>query len=194
MKQRAFAMRKFDQDLAALGARVMEMGTLAQSMVAMASAAMSDLKSVYQKVLKAEDQLDQMQLEIDHEAVRLLTVYGPVAGDLRYVLSVSHVNAALERIGDQAIGLCHTLDAAQRRPDGAVLPTLVAMGDRAGVMVKDAMLAFFKRDAKLAMWIMSEDDTLDALNDEVLKRTISDDEKGASGRRDVASALTQILL
>lgn len=172
----------------------MEMGTVAQAMVAMASAAMTDLKAVYQKVLKAEDQLDKMQLEIDREAVRLLTVYSPVAGDLRYVLSVSHVNAALERIGDQAVGLCHTLDSAHRQAEAEVLPTLVAMGDRAGVMVKDAMLAFFKRDAELARSIINEDDSLDELNDQVLKRTLSEDERAGTGRRDVATALTQILL
>jgi len=186
-------MKKFDQDLAALGARVMEMGTVAQSMVDMARLAMTELKSVYDKVLKAEDKLDKMQLDIDHEAVRLLTVYSPVASDLRYVLSVSHVNAALERIGDQAVGLCHTLDSADRQADSAVLPTLIAMGERAAVMVKDAMLAFFKRDADLAKSIMSKDDSLDELNDQVLKQTLSDDEK-TSGRRDVATALTQILL
>src|SRR5881227_1666173 len=103
---KVFAMKKFDTDLAKLAARVMEMGTIAQSMVDMARLAMTELTSVYDKLLKAEDKLDKMQLEIDHEAVRLLTVYSPVAGDLRYVLSVTHVNAALERIGDQAVGLC----------------------------------------------------------------------------------------
>jgi phosphate transport system protein len=190
---KVFAMKKFDQDLAALGARVMEMGTVAQSMVDMARLAMTDLKSVYQKVVKAEDQLDRMQLSIDHEAVRLLTVYSPVASDLRYVLSVTHVNAALERIGDQSLGLCHTLDSAHRQADSAVLPTLNAMGERAAVMVKDAMLAFFKRDADLARSIMSKDDSLDELNDEVLKQTLSEDEKNA-GKRDLPSALTQILL
>jgi phosphate transport system protein len=189
---KVFAMKKFDQDLAALGARVMEMGTVAQSMVDMARLAMTELKSVYDKVLKAEDKLDKMQLDIDHEAVRLLTVYSPVASDLRYVLSVTHVNAALERIGDQAVGLCHTMDSADRQADPAVLPTLIAMGERAAMMVKDAMLAFFKRDAELAKSIMSKDDSLDELNDQVLKRTLSDDEN--SGRRDVATALTQILL
>ncbi|HEV8607899.1 MAG TPA: phosphate signaling complex protein PhoU [Tepidisphaeraceae bacterium] len=187
-------MKKFDQDLAKLGARVMEMGTTAQHIVAMASAAMTDLKAVYEKVLKTEDELDRMQLEIDHEAVRLLTVYGPVASDLRYVLSVTHVNAALERIGDQAVGLCHTIDSAHRQADASVMPTLVAMGDRAQIMVRDAMLAFFKRDAELAQAIMSKDDSLDELNDQVLMRTLSDDEKGGTGRRDVATALTQILL
>jgi phosphate transport system protein len=190
---KVFAMKKFDQDLAALGARVMEMGTVAQSMVDMARLAMTDLNSVYQKIVKAEDQLDKMQLLIDREAVRLLTIYSPVASDLRYVLSVTHVNAALERVGDQALGLCHTLDSADRQADSAVLPTLIAMGERAAVMVKDAMLAFFKRDAKLARSIMTKDDSLDELNDQVLKQTLSDDEKNA-GKRDLASALTQILL
>ncbi len=65
---KVFAMKKFDQDLAALGARVMEMGTLAQSMVSMARLAMTELNTMYTRVLKAEDQLDKMQLEIDHEA------------------------------------------------------------------------------------------------------------------------------
>jgi phosphate transport system protein len=190
---KVFAMKKFDQDLAALGARVMAMGTVAQLMVQMASAAMTDLRAVYQRLLKAEDQLDKMQLEIDREAVRLLTVYSPVAGDLRFVLSVTHVNAAIERIGDQAVGLCHTLDSAHGQADSAVLPTLIAMGDRAAVMVKDALLAFFKRDPDLARSIMGEDDSLDDLNDQVLKRTLSDDEKNA-GKKDLRSALTQILL
>ena len=38
---KVYAMKKFDRDLAALGARVMEMGTLAQSMVSMARLAMT---------------------------------------------------------------------------------------------------------------------------------------------------------
>ena len=190
---KVFAMKKFDQDLAALGARVMEMGSLAQQMVSMARLAMTELKTMYAKVLKAEDQLDKMQLEIDHEAVRLLIIYGPVAGDLRYVLSISHVNAALERIGDQAVGLCHSLDSAHQQPDPALLPTLLAMGERAEVMVKDAMLAFFKRDAALARSIMSRDDSLDDLNDQVLSQTLSDDESSGEKTK-LASAVAQILM
>lgn len=187
-------MKKFDTDLAKLGARVMEMGTLLDTMLAMANAAMTDLDAVYKKILKAEETLDQMQLEIDREAVRLLTVYSPVASDLRYVLSVTHVNASLERAGDQTVGLCHTLETAHRKPDASVMPTLVAMGDRAQIMMRDAMLVFFKRDAAMARSIMSKDDSLDELNDQVLKQTLSEDERPTGARRDVASALTQILL
>src|SRR5688572_15847044 len=105
-------MKKFDQELAALRDEIANMGAIAQSMVSLAIAALTDLHAVYDKVRASEDQLDQKQLYVDHEAVRLLTVYSPVAANLRFVLSVTHVNNALERIGDQALNLCHNLDFA----------------------------------------------------------------------------------
>lgn len=189
-------MKRFEQELEALRDRVAGMGHLAQGMVRMALSAMTDLPAVYKKVLEAEDQLDQMQLAIDHEAVRLLTVYSPVAADLRFVLSVSHVNQALERIGDQAVGLCHNLDFAHRHADASVLPKLQQMGEMVQVMVRDALLAFIGKDAALARATMAQDDLVDSLNDQVLRETLSDDvvRRAITGPRDVAGALTQILM
>ena len=63
-------MKKFDSDLAKLGGMVMEMGAATDTMLAMANAAMTDLEAVYKRILKVEEQLDRMQLQIDHEAVR----------------------------------------------------------------------------------------------------------------------------
>ena len=189
-------MKKFDQELEALRDRVVEMGGMAQSMVAMAISAMTDLPAVYQKVLAVEEKVDQMQLAIDHEAVRLLTVYTPVAGDLRFLLSASRVNMALERIGDQAVGLCHNLDFSARHADSAVLPKLHRMGDTVQTMVRDALEAFRLKDASLARATMTHDDIVDGLNDEILKETLSDDivRQAITGPRDIAGALTQVLL
>ncbi len=189
-------MKKFEQELETLRNRVVEMGELAQSMVAMAISAMTDLPAVYQKVLAVEDQVDQMQLAIDHEAVRLLTVYTPVAGDLRFLLSVSRVNMALERIGDQAVGLCHNLDFSARHADAAVLPKLHRMGQIVQTMVREALRAFSQKDAALARATMNHDDAVDALNDEIMKEILSDDivRQAITGPRDIAGALTQVLL
>jgi phosphate transport system protein len=189
-------MKKFEHELEALRDRVAEMGKMAQQMVAMAISAMTDLPAVYQKVLALEEQLDQMQLDIDHEAVRLLTVYSPVAADLRFVLSVSHANQALERIGDQAVGLCHNLDFAHRHADATVLPKLQKMGEAVQAMVRDAILAFVCNDASLAQTTMTQDDLVDALNDQIMRETLSDDvvRQAIAGPKDVAGALTQILL
>ena len=48
-------------------------------------------------------ELDRFQVEIDGEAVRLITIYSPIAKDLRFLLMVARINSELERIGDQAL-------------------------------------------------------------------------------------------
>jgi phosphate transport system protein len=190
-------VKKFDQELASLRTRVVEMGQVAQSMVEMAIAAMTDLDAVYDRVLQAEDRLDQMELDIDHECVRLLTVYSPVAANLRFILSVSHVNNALERIGDQAVGLCHTIDFAGKHESagGEALPKLKQMGEIVQAMIRDAILAFVDENAVLAESTIAQDDAADALNDQVMREVLG----GTGGRengkaRDVSGALTQILI
>jgi phosphate transport system protein len=191
-------MKKFDRELAALRSKVVEMGRITQSMVEMAITAMSDLDAVYRKVLENEDRLDQMQLDIDHEAIRLLTVYSPVAADLRFVLSVSHVNNALERIGDQAVGLCHTIDFGGKHlaAAGEALPKLKQMGEIVQGMIRDAILSFVGEDAMLAQKTMGQDDAVDALNDQIMRETLHGEAAKQPGSEppDIAAALTQILI
>lgn len=190
-------MKKFDRELASLRTRVVEMGKLAQSMVEMAISAMTDLDAVYKTLLEGEDRLDQMQLDIDHEAVRLLTVYSPVAADLRFVLSVSHVNNALERIGDQAVGLCHTIDFAGKHhaAGGEALPKLKQMGEIVLGMIRDAILAFVGEDAALAERTIGHDDAVDAINDQIMREVlVAAARKAGVDERDVPGALTQILI
>jgi phosphate transport system protein len=189
-------MKKFEQDLEALRQRILDMGKLAQSMVAMSISAMTDLSAVYKNVLAVEDQVDQIQLAIDREVVRLFSVYTPVAADLRFILSASRINNALERIGDQAVGLCHNLDFSARHADAAELPKLRRMGDSVQAMVLDALLAFANKDADLAHKVMAQDDEVDRLNDEILKEILNRDKERPAGAApfDIAESLTQILL
>src|SRR5712691_5208061 len=97
-------MKKFEQELAQLKSRVMEMGEISEAMVASASEALIErnLESV-DRVLADEAKLDRFQIEIDSEAVRLITIYSPIARDLRFLLMVTRINIDLERIGDQAV-------------------------------------------------------------------------------------------
>ena len=84
--------------------------------------------------------MDQMQMDIDHEAVRLLTVYSPVASDLRYLLVVTHVTAQLERIGDQVVNVCESLRLMQTERDHPTLTELQRMADLVFEMVGDSLV------------------------------------------------------
>ena len=104
-------MKKMERELAVLRQQVIDMGNLTEQMVLQAIDAITDFKhqEITERVMKEEERLDQMQLDIDKEAIRLLTLYSPVAGDLRLIMSVSRITAELERIGDHSVNMCESL-------------------------------------------------------------------------------------
>jgi len=190
-------MKKFDNELQDLQERMAKMATLTQSMVALAATAIRDrAKDVRKEIDESEALLDQMQTDIDHDAVRLLTVYSPVATQLRYVLVVTHITAQLERIGDQVINVCEALELMQTEADHAVLRDLHKMSDLVTEMVADACSSYFDRDAEKAERTRSHDDVVDAMHAQIITRLLSDEVLHGvlKGTEDIADALAQILI
>jgi phosphate transport system protein len=190
-------MKKFDSDLAAIHNRMVEMAELAKTMVTLAAAAVKDrTRNVRDEIAAHETRLDQMQTEIDRDAVRMLTVYGPVATELRDILVTNHVTAQLERMGDQAVNICESLELMRTEPEQKVLPELRKMADLVCEMVGDALASYFDRDPVKAESTRTHDDLVDALNAQVIKKLLSDEllEQVLKGTREIADALAQILI
>ncbi len=190
-------MHRFEQELAELKRRVVAMGELAESMVEWAVAALGDPQSdIYRQVLTAEEQVDQMQLDIDREVIRLLTIYGPVATDLRFVLMVSRITMEIERIGDQAVNMCEDLQLMVSKTGAKMPPEIHKMARLVEGMVRDALLAFQQRDTRLAVEVVATDDLVDALNDQVVRELLSEKmmRQAIGGPSDVAEALALILI
>jgi phosphate transport system protein len=164
-------MNKLEQDLAQLKVRIIEMGTLAQHMVAWASEALITRdKAIVSRVLAGEEALDRFQIDIDSEAVRLITIYAPTAKDLRFLLMVVRINTELERIGDQAVNNCEYVDMLLSEPPPRPLDDLSRMTDITCRMMSGALDAFDREDVQKARQIMALDDEVDALN----RRTFED--------------------
>ena len=158
-------MKKFEQELASLKQRLMEMGGLAEWMVASASNALLERdRAIITQVLAAEEKLDGFQIEIDSEAIRLITIYTPVAKDLRFLLMVVRINTELERIGDQAVNNCEYVEMFLSDPPPQPLSDLSRMTDITCGMVHDALHAFDREDLQKAQQVLKLDDAVDALN------------------------------
>jgi phosphate transport system protein len=190
-------MKKFEHELAALRQRVVDMGELARQMVELASRAIPDpAAEVYHQVLASEERLDQMQIDIDREAVRLLTVYGPVATDLRVILMIARINSELERVGDQAVNMCEDVQLMHAKTQGKVGPELIKMARLVTGMVRDAMGAFMQDDSKKAEEVLATDDIVDAINDQIVRELLSDQvvREAITGPVDIADKLALILI
>ena len=191
-------MKKQETEIAELRAQVSKMGELTETMVSRVTAAVKgkDQDTVYSTVVEEEKQLDAMQLEIDKEAVRMLTVYSPVASDLRFVLSVTRVSAELERIGDQSKNICGSLQLMLNKAKAQPVSQILRMAEIVEAMVRDAMDAFVQNDSRKARATITCDDMVDALNDQVIEEMLNDDvvRKGIEEPVDLANAMSQILL
>lgn len=188
-------MKKLERELEDLRESIARMGDLAQSMVAEAVAAIFEPgdDSHYERVQAEEARLDQMQLDVDKQAIRLLTVYGPVAANLRLVLSVTRINSELERIGDQTVSMCNHVQLMASKSDCAPLPQFRGMSKLVRAMLDDTLKAFRLDDSRKALATMAGDNLVDVLNDEIIRELLSD---GQSERapKDIAEAVAQIMI
>lgn len=191
-------MKKFENELDDLQRRLSEMADLARAMVVLTTNAVKDRTlDVCAEISESETKLNQMQTDIDHEAIRMLTIYGPVASDLRYLLVVTHVTAQLERMGDQAVNICQSLQLMKSSPtEHPSAASITKMADLAYEMVDDALDAFFSRNDEKAVAIRRRDDVVDAMNDQVTKEILTDETLGqvSQKRTSIADAVALILI
>ena len=174
-------MKHFQQELTALKQRVVDMGHLAASMVAGASDALIKAeRNRIQQVLESEPTLDRFQVDIDREAIRLMTIYAPVAKDLRFLLMIARINSELERIGDQAVDNCEYVKLlTDPQPP---LDDLSKMSEIVLGMVHDALQAFQEENTQEAQAVMREDDRVDALNAQIFRELLEHPAADAGSR------------
>ena len=185
-------MKHFEQKLESLKRQVTEMGAAVESMLDCAATALLDRNAeTIQRVIAIEPRIDQFQIEIDTEAIRLITIYAPIARDLRFLLMVARINSELERIGDQALNNCEYLDQLPPAPRRQPLGDLSRMSEIARNMVHEALQAFIDEDIVRARHVVAADDEIDALFVRTFKDLLIE---GSADPAIVNESMTMILL
>ena len=93
----------FDSELHSVSSRVMELGGLVESQLHNAIHALTHLSDeTADRVIKTEDRVDAMEVEIDHDLSSIIARRQPTARDLRLLIAISKTTANLERVGDEA--------------------------------------------------------------------------------------------
>lgn len=167
-------MTRLEQDIARLKQQVLDMGRQAEAMVVASSRALlvGDAAAVAQ-VHAMEPDVDERQVAIDRETIRLITVYAPVARHLRTLLMLARITSELERIGDQAVDNCEYVELVDAATPGGPLTELAEMSRLAEQMVAGALRALEAEDNVQARAVMRLDDQVDAVNARIIQRALS---------------------
>src|SRR5712672_4308691 len=166
--------RHFEKDLNELKERLLWMGSLAERAVHQSvHAVLESDEQLAKRVLEEEPAINELQMEIDDRVVQLLALHQLMAADLRFVLAISRINNDLERIGDQAVNIAQSSQRILRHPRVKPYVDLPRMGELAEKMMRDILDSLVRRDVELARSVLSRDDQVDQLRDQIFRELLS---------------------
>jgi phosphate transport system protein len=120
------------------------------------------------KVRSGDAEIDQMQLDLENECMRLLALGSPVASDLRMILTAMRVSNELERIADMCKGISKRVIRLVEAGTYRYPPALVQMAEAALNMLREVLVAFSNEDIKRCLEVRRADEYVDNLNREVV--------------------------
>lgn len=117
-----------------------------------------------QEVIDHDELLDELEVEIEEECLKILALHQPVAVDLRYVIAVLKMNNDLERIGDLAVDISERAIYLSTHAPIDLPLDFRGMAELAQLMLKRSLDALVHSDSTLARQVRASDDEVDAIN------------------------------
>ena len=167
--------RAFDRDLEAIEAMIMKMGGLVEEAIEQATEAMSNGDTdLAERVRHADRRVDLAEQRVNEEAARVIALRQPIASDLRTVLTVFRISAALERIGDYAKNMAKRTEIlSEHHPVDGATPSLRRMSKAVQAMLKDALDSYIQRDPELAADVRARDEEIDQLYNSLFRMLLT---------------------
>jgi phosphate transport system protein len=159
-------MKHFQDELDRLKASLVGMAGKAEDQVRRAMEALLDRNvELAQQVVDGDNELDELEVEIDANAISLLALQQPMARDLRFITMAMKISSDLERVGDHAVNIADAVKYMVEAPPFPVLPEIEEMARLSTDMLADSLTAFVQGDAAEARRIRERDDRVDELHD-----------------------------
>jgi phosphate transport system protein len=166
--------RHFAEELDELKQRLLVMGGLAEERLRTAVHALVERDGdLMAEVIRGDEAVNSLHLEIDDRCFKLLALHQPMAVDLRTIVAAFKINTDLERVGDLAVNVA---EAAERYVTHAPVKPLIdlpRMAEMARQMLHAALDAFVSKDAEAAQRVLTQDDVLDGLKNQIFRELLT---------------------
>jgi phosphate transport system protein len=149
-----------------------EMDHLNENLISMGGKIEAQLNAAYQAVIQLDEaaarqvirgdvEVDDNEILMEEECLKLLALYQPVATDLRLIVAVLKINTDLERIGDHAKNIAEAAVRLSTSSSVEIPETMHVIFKKAKLMLRKTLLAFVEVDRDLAEQVLKMDDEVD---------------------------------
>jgi len=165
MNSRGHIVKSYDEELQRLNNTIIEMAGLTEVQLDSAIKALVNRDSdLAYRIIDADDKIDELNYEVDTQAMQMLALRQPMALDLRNVVAALKISADLERIADYATNMARRTiplieTASMERPTHAI----PRMGGLVVTMMKNVVEAYIAHDAEKAHEIWHADIEVDEM-------------------------------
>lgn len=123
-------------------------------------------------IIRLDDEVDRMDVEIEEECLKLLALHQPVAIDLRRITTVLKIGAELERVADLGVSIAERAVGIVKSPEITVPDDLKDMSGQALDMLHRSIDAYVHLDIRTAREVCLQDEAIDKLNREIIEELI----------------------
>src|SRR5437667_2485847 len=158
--------RLIEENLNQMRDKLLVMGGAAEKAIMLSMRALEERDSnLAERVVREDDAIDGMELELDQMCVDVLVLKQPAASDLRFVISVARTAPMVERIADHAVNIAKHALALSNEPQIELGLDLSKMSNTVQGMLIDGLDAFTSGDPEKARATIERDDEVDSFYD-----------------------------
>ena len=167
-------VKAFTEQLEALGSSVAQMGGLAEAQLADAIDAIARRDTGRaESVVAGDRRIDELQQQIEEQALKVLALRQPMAVDLRETLAALKCASELERIGDLAKNIAKRAIVLNREPPIRLTQSLARMGGQALAQLKLVLDSYSDRDAEAAEAVWRQDGEIDEMYNSLFRELLT---------------------
>jgi phosphate transport system protein len=159
--------KHFRKELETIKKRILTLGSMVEDLVHDSVQAVDRVDAdLADQIITKDSEIDETEVDIEEECLKVLALHQPVAVDLRFIIAVIKINNELERIGDQAVNIAQRVQVIAKRPKPPFWFDYSEMGEKAQKMLRMSLDALINMDVDLAYRVITMDDEVDQIKSE----------------------------
>ncbi|MEA3468280.1 MAG: phosphate signaling complex protein PhoU [Thermodesulfobacteriota bacterium] len=161
----------FQREIDNVKKKFMILGSMVEDRLQKTSLAMQTKDhELLQEIIVSDWEIDEMEIEVEEECLKILALHQPVARDLRLLIAIIKINNELERIADIAANIAQRMQIISRNTTQVVTIDFQPMFGKVLAMFKLGLDALVTEDADLARRIFLKDKEVNELRNHAYRR------------------------
>jgi phosphate transport system protein len=163
----------FHHELEKLNKKLLELSSKTEDRVRRAAQViLTQDRETIQSLILSDYEIDEMEVEIEEDCLKILALHQPVAGDLRLIITVIKINNEIERIADIAVNIAKRVQTISKCKPLEIKFDFHTMSEKVTTMLRMSLDALVHRNAAAARKVFLIDDEVDTMRNQAYRHII----------------------